>query len=103
MTKQYQVLQIHSIDAVIKKYWRGKDGLESSFMDASASFELLFRAPFNQVEDNEKGIRALSFTDSRSRVLNLPPHRLSYRGLYDPIKTRFLIETIIVFLAMLAS
>ena len=91
------------MNAVITQFWAGSSGLETHYMAISASYELLFKTPFNQIEDNEKTIREAAWSFERKKTRKLPPHSLSYIGLYQPMDMRFMTEAGVVFLTMFAA
>ena len=69
-------------------------------MKCSASYDLLFKAPFSQVEDNEKALRIKNFSFERDSTKKLQPHKMSYTGLYQTMNLRFYLETAILFCIM---
>ena len=69
-------------------------------MKCSASYDLLFKVPFRQVEDNEKAMRLKSFTFERQNIKKFAPHKFSFTGIFQPMSLRFYVETIILFLVM---
>jgi len=72
-------------------------------MESSVAFELLFRVPLKQHEDNEAIIRELSLTFDRPRVKNRPLHLLSFVAFYEPMKWRFLSEILTIFVIMASA
>ena len=69
-------------------------------MKCSASYDLLFKAPFRQVEDNEKALRLKNFSFERESIKKFAPHKFSFTGIYQPMNLRFYVETIILFCVM---
>ena len=101
--KEYTIMSMPSIDALLTKQWSGKRSFESSLMECSVAFELLFRTPLKQYEDNEKLIRDLSLNFNRPRAKQRPLHYLSLVGTYEPMKQRFILESVIVFAIMVGA
>lgn len=67
-TKEYQIMQIPTIESILSRQWNGNRSYETSMMESSVAFELLFRVPLKQHEDNEAIIRELSLTFDRPRA-----------------------------------
>ena len=101
--KEYTIMSLPSIDALLTKQWSGKRSYESSLMECSVAFELLFRTPLRQYEDNEKLIRDISLNFNRPRAKQRPLHYLSLVGTYEPMKQRFILESVIVFVIMVGA
>jgi len=62
--KQFEIMKHPAFDAVISKYWQGVSDFSVHLLDGSATFALVSRTPFAQMQDYERGIRnkSLKFT-----------------------------------------
>ena len=72
-------------------------------MECSVTFELLFRTPLKQHEDNEALIRDVSWSFKRPRAKQRPLHFLSYVANYEPMKYRYMTETVSMFVIMVLA